>query len=165
MPLVLRRAIAIITFSNGTIKLITHLFFNQFRAVFRCCRFFCWYIEIKKTLKTRRKIRIMTKFTWHLRYTERTGKRFDFPSTIVCKMPQSILFHVHCIANRLVQVMSSRIWLDLFHLLLIRMSIQVVEMLVWMQFDQDMVDSKTNSIAHSSLSRSLLCVLVGYLLR
>lgn len=103
-------------------------------------------------------------FTWHLHYTEQIDRRCDYPLKIVYKMLQSIPFRVHCIANRLDQEVSSRIWSDLLRPLSIRMSIRVVRMRVWTQCDQDMVDSKTNSIARLSLSRSLLCVLLHFLL-
>lgn len=77
---------------------------------------------------------------------------------IVYKMLRSIPFHVRCIANPPDRAMSLRILLDWLHRLSIRTSIRVVEMPILMQYDPDMVDSKTNSIAHLSLSRSLLYV-------
>lgn len=78
-------------------------------------------------------------------------------------MLRNILFRVHCIANRPDRVMSLRILLDWSHRPSVRTSIRVAKMPISMQYVLDTVDSKTDSIAHLSLSRSLLCVLVGYL--
>lgn len=90
--------------------------------------------------------------------------RSDCPLMIVYKMLQNILFRVHCTANRLDRAASLRIWLDWSHRLSVRMSIRVVKMPISMRYGRDTVDSKTDSIARSSLSRSLLSVFVGYLL-
>lgn len=100
----------------------------------------------------------LIEITWHLHCIERTGMQYDFPSTIVYKMLRSIPFHVHCIANRLDPAMSLRILLGSFRRLSIHMNIRVVKMPILMQFGPDMVGSKINSTARSSLSRSLLYV-------
>lgn len=106
-----------------------------------------------------------TTLTWHLHYIVRIGRRYDFPSMIVCKMLRNILFRVHCIANRLDRAVSLRILLGWSHRPSVHTSIRVVKMLILMRCGRGTADSKTDSIARSSLSRSLLCVLVGYLLR